>query len=70
MDLTIFTMLAQDGVVNGAIYVLLAVVLVLVYAVTRIVFLPQGEFVEIPGNHMSAVTRPELGDAIVEFLTR
>ena len=45
MDLTIFTMLAQDGVVNGAIYVLLAVVLVLVYAVTRIVFLPQGEFV-------------------------
>jgi branched-chain amino acid transport system permease protein len=45
MDLTIFAMLAQDGVVNGAIYVLLAVVLVLVYAVTRIIFLPQGEFV-------------------------
>ena len=31
--------------------------------------LPQGRFVEIPGNHMSAVTRPELGDAIVSFLT-
>lgn len=30
--------------------------------------LPNGRFVEIPGNHMSAVTRPELGDAIVEFL--
>jgi pimeloyl-ACP methyl ester carboxylesterase len=30
--------------------------------------LPQGRFVEIPGNHMSAVMRPELGDAIVEFL--
>jgi len=27
-----------------------------------------GRFVEIPGNHMSAVTRPELGDAIVDFL--
>jgi pimeloyl-ACP methyl ester carboxylesterase len=31
--------------------------------------LPDGRFVEIPGNHMSAVTRPELGDAIVSFLT-
>lgn len=31
--------------------------------------LPQGRFVQIPGNHMSAVTRPELGDAIVSFLT-
>lgn len=30
--------------------------------------LPDGRFVEIPGNHMSAVMRPELGDAIVEFL--
>ncbi|WP_333571766.1 alpha/beta fold hydrolase [Sphingomonas sp.] len=30
--------------------------------------LPYGLFVEIPGNHMSAVTRPELGDALVEFL--
>lgn len=30
--------------------------------------LPYGLFVEIPGNHMSAVTRPELGDAIAEFL--
>ncbi len=32
--------------------------------------LPDGHFVEIPGNHMSAVTRPELGDAIAEFLAR
>jgi pimeloyl-ACP methyl ester carboxylesterase len=30
--------------------------------------LPDGRFVEIPGNHMSAVMRPELGYAIVEFL--
>jgi pimeloyl-ACP methyl ester carboxylesterase len=30
--------------------------------------LPDGRFVEIPGNHMSAVTRPELGDAIAAFL--
>ncbi|MBO9623455.1 MAG: alpha/beta fold hydrolase [Sphingomonas sp.] len=30
--------------------------------------LPHGHFVEVPGNHMSAVTRPELGDAIAAFL--
>lgn len=27
-----------------------------------------GRYVEIPGNHMSAVTRPELGQAIRDFL--
>jgi pimeloyl-ACP methyl ester carboxylesterase len=30
--------------------------------------LRDGRFVEIPGNHMSAVTRPELGQAIADFL--
>jgi pimeloyl-ACP methyl ester carboxylesterase len=30
--------------------------------------LPQGRYVEVPGNHMSAVTRPELGVAMAEFL--
>ena len=30
--------------------------------------LPQGRFVEVPGNHMSAVARPELGRAIADFL--
>lgn len=30
--------------------------------------LPQGRYVPVPGNHMSAVTRPELGSAIAEFL--
>ena len=32
--------------------------------------LPNGEFVEVPGNHMSAVTRPELGRALADFLAR
>ncbi len=31
--------------------------------------LPQGRFQSIPGNHMSAVTRPELGEAIADFLS-
>ena len=32
--------------------------------------LPDGHYVEIPGNHMSAVTKPELGGAIADFLAR
>lgn len=44
MDADIFALLAQDGVTNGAIYALLALALVLVFAVTRIIFIPQGEF--------------------------
>jgi pimeloyl-ACP methyl ester carboxylesterase len=30
--------------------------------------LPQARYVEIAGNHMSAVTKPELGTAMAEFL--
>jgi branched-chain amino acid transport system permease protein len=45
MDLSIAVLLAQDGVTNGAIYALLALALVLVFAVTRVIFVPSGEFV-------------------------
>lgn len=45
MDSTIFLILLQDGVVNGAIYALLGLALVLVFVVTRVIFIPQGEFV-------------------------
>jgi len=45
MDPTIALILLQDGIVNGAIYALLGLALVLVFAVTRIIFVPQGEFV-------------------------
>ncbi len=31
--------------------------------------LPDARFVEIPGNHMSAVTRKELGQAMADFLS-
>jgi pimeloyl-ACP methyl ester carboxylesterase len=31
--------------------------------------LPDGRAVEVPGNHMSCVTKPEFGRAIVDFLT-
>ena len=45
MDLQILLLLGQDGITNGAIYALLALALVLVFTVTRIIFIPQGEFV-------------------------
>lgn len=45
MDSTIFFILLQDGVLNGAVYALLGLALVLVFLVTRVVFIPQGEFV-------------------------
>lgn len=32
--------------------------------------LPNGEYVSVPGNHMSAVTKPDLGLAIADFLAR
>jgi branched-chain amino acid transport system permease protein len=45
MNLDIALLLAQDGITNGAIYALLALALVLAFAVTRVIFIPQGEFV-------------------------
>jgi branched-chain amino acid transport system permease protein len=45
MDSSIALILLQDGIVSGAIYALLGMALVLVFAVTRVIFIPQGEFV-------------------------
>ena len=45
MDSDIALILLQDGVVNGAIYALMALSLVLVFAVTRVILIPQGELV-------------------------
>ena len=42
---TIFAILGLDGLSNGAIYALVAVALVLVFSVTRVIFIPQGELV-------------------------
>ena len=45
MDAQIALLLVQDGLVNGAVYGLMALALVLVFSVTRVIFIPQGEFV-------------------------
>jgi len=44
MSFDIALFLVQDGLTNGAIYALMSLALVLVFAVTRIIFVPQGEF--------------------------
>src|SRR6478735_8844465 len=45
MDLSIASILTLDGLTNGAIYALLGMGIVLVFTVTRVIFIPQGEFV-------------------------
>jgi branched-chain amino acid transport system permease protein len=45
LDFSIASILALDGLTNGAVYALLALATVLVFAVTRVIFIPQGEFV-------------------------
>lgn len=47
MNSTVAIFLTQDGLTNGAIYALLAQATVLVFAVTRILFVPQGDFVTL-----------------------
>ncbi len=55
MDSQIALLLAQDGIVNGAIYGLMALALVLVFSVTRVIFIPQGEFVAFGALSMVAL---------------
>ncbi len=45
MDTSIAGILMLDGATNGAVYALMALATVLVFAVTRVIFIPQGEFV-------------------------
>lgn len=45
MDVSIACVLLQDGIASGAIYALIGLALVLVFQVTRVILVPQGEFV-------------------------
>ena len=60
MDLQIGLLLVQDGIVNGAIYALMAMALVLVFSVTRVIFIPQGEFVAYAALAMAALQSGKL----------
>ncbi len=55
MNLQIAVLLGQDGITNGAIYALLALSIVLVFTVTRVLLIPQGEFVAYGALTMAAI---------------
>ena len=75
--------LLQDGITNGAIYALLGLALVLVFAVTRVILIPQGEFVtygalsyamlatgQVPGTARLAVAMGLVAFALDLFFAR
>jgi branched-chain amino acid transport system permease protein len=64
LDADIALILLQDGVVNGAIYALLALSLVLVFAVTRVIFIPQGELVALGGLTYAALDAGKLPGSV------
>ena len=43
MDLQIAAILVVDGIANGAIYVLIALGTVLIFSITRVMFVPFGD---------------------------
>jgi branched-chain amino acid transport system permease protein len=55
MSTDIALILLQDGLVSGAIYILLTTALVLVFSVTRVIFVPQGDLVAFTALTLSAL---------------
>jgi branched-chain amino acid transport system permease protein len=83
LNTTIMLFLLQDGITNGAIYALLGLALVLVFAVTRVILIPQGEFVtygalsyamlatgQVPGTARLAVAMGVVAFALDLFAAR
>lgn len=64
MNLDIGLVLLQDGLTNGAIYLLLGLALVLVFSVTRVLFLPQGEYVCIGALGYALLLKGQLPGSI------
>jgi len=65
MNFDIALLLAQDGITNGAIYALLALALVLAFSVTRVIFIPQGEFVAYGALTLVALQAGRLPGTVV-----
>jgi len=55
LDAGIVLILGQDGITSGAIYALLAIALVLIFSVTRVIFIPQGEFIAFAALTLAAL---------------
>lgn len=55
MDAQIALFLTQDGLTNGAIYALMSLALILVFSVTRVIFIPQGELLAFGALTLAAL---------------
>ncbi len=64
MNLDIALWLSQDAITNGAVYALLAIALILVYTVTRIIFVPQGEFISFAALSLATLQSGETPGAV------
>lgn len=64
MNMTVALLLAQDGLTNGIIYALLAGAILLVFLVTRVLFVPQGEFVVISAITLAQIQRGQGASAL------
>ncbi len=60
VDPTILLFLVQDGLTSGAIYALLGLALVLVFTVTKVIFIPQGEFVAYGALTLAVLDKGEI----------
>jgi branched-chain amino acid transport system permease protein len=60
MDQTIVIALLQDGLTTGAIYVLLAIGLIIAFSVTRVIFIPQGDLVSFAALTLAALIGHEI----------
>jgi branched-chain amino acid transport system permease protein len=76
LNTTIMLFLLQDGITNGAIYALLGLALVLVFAVTRVILIPQGQFVtyaaltyaSLSAGHMPGTAKLAVAMGVAAFV--
>jgi branched-chain amino acid transport system permease protein len=69
MSLDIALLLAEDGVANGAIYVLVGLGIVLVFVVTRVIFVPFGDILAYAALTLGALERQRLPGTVWLVLT-
>ncbi len=59
MDFDIATLLAIDGIATGAVYVLLAIGMVLIFSVTRVIFVPFGDIAAFTALTLAALEQKQ-----------
>src|SRR5262245_9336892 len=64
MNAAIALLLTQDGLTNGVIYAFLGLAILLAFLVTRILLVPQGEFVVLGAITLAQLQRGQFADAL------